>query len=318
MIRASEGMREVLKVLGGYGIEDPRKEAEIILTQCLDLERVALYRDNPVLSPLQVETLGKVLERRGLREPIQYIIGHVDFYGLTIKVGPGVLIPRPETELVVEEVIKTVKSRQSEVITQRLKDPGQSATKERLKVLDLCTGSGCLALAMAKEFPGAEVIGSDVSERALEYARQNALMNGIGNVTFLRGSLFEPLEGMRFDIVVSNPPYIRRTEIETLQPEIKDWEPMEALDGGEDGLRFYRRILLHSGEHLEEGKVVDVPAGQVGRRVEDLAVEVGYREAVATDVAGELVQRDRRNVRPAGHRRHDPQVGRLPRPGRAE
>jgi len=278
VIRASEGMREVSKVLGGYGIEDPRKEAEIILTQCLDLERVALYRDNPVLSPLQVETLRKVLERRGLREPIQYITGHVDFYGLTIKVGPGVLIPRPETELVVEEVIKTVKSRQSEVINQRPKDPGQSTTKRRLKVLDLCTGSGCLALAMAKEFPGAEVIGTDISGRALKYARQNALTNGIENVTFLKGSLFEPLRGMRFDIVVSNPPYIRRTEIETLQPEIKDWEPMEALDGGEDGLKFYREILLSSGEHLEgDGfMVMEVGDGEAGD-VAAIAKSLGFR-----------------------------------------
>ena len=266
MKRASEGMREISMALRGYGIEDPRKEAEIILTQCLGLERVALYRDNPLLSPLQVKTLRKVLERRARREPIQYIIGHVDFFGLTIKVGPGVLIPRPETELVVEEVIKTVKGRQSEVISQRPKDPGPSTMEKRLKVLDLCTGSGCLALALAKEFPGAEVIGTDVSERALEYARQNALTNGIGNVIFLKGSLFEALEGIRFDIVVSNPPYIRRTEIETLQPEIAGWEPMEALDGGEDGLRFYREILLRSGEHLEEDgfMVVEVGDGESG------------------------------------------------------
>lgn len=261
MIRASEGMREVSTILEGYGIEDSRKEAEIIFTQCLGFERVALYRDNPLLSPLQVETLRKVLERREVREPIQYIIGHVDFYGLTIKVGPGVLIPRPETELIVEEVIRTVKSRQSELITQQLKDSGQSTTKRRLKVLDLCTGSGCLALAMAKEFPEAYVVGTDISETALEYARENAQMNGIGNVIFLKGNLFEPLEGMRFDIVVSNPPYIRRANMESLQREIGEWEPMEALDGGEDGLRFYREILDGSRGYMESDGFIVMEMG---------------------------------------------------------
>ena len=259
MIRASEGMREVSTILEGYGIEDSRKEAEIIFTQCLGFERVALYRDNPPLSPLQTEALRRVIERRGRREPIQYIIGHVDFCGLTIKVGSGVLIPRPETELVVEEVIKTVKSRQSEVISQ--KHPGQSTMERRLKILDLCTGSGCLALGLAKEFPKADVVGTDISETALEYARQNAQMNGIGNVIFLKGNLFEPLEGMRFDIVVSNPPYIRRAEIESLQREIGEWEPMEALDGGEDGLRFYREILDGSRGYMERDGFIVMEMG---------------------------------------------------------
>jgi len=259
VIRASEGMREVSTILEGYGIEDSRKEAEIIFTQCLGFERVALYRDNPPLSPLQTEALRRVIERRGRREPIQYIIGHVDFCGLTIKVGSGVLIPRPETELVVEEVIKTVKSRQSEVISQ--KHPGQSTMERRLKILDLCTGSGCLALGLAKEFPKADVVGTDISETALEYARQNAQMNGIGNVIFLKGNLFEPLEGMRFDIVVSNPPYIRRAEIESLQREIGEWEPMEALDGGEDGLRFYREILDGSKGYMERDGFIVMEMG---------------------------------------------------------
>lgn len=270
MIRASEGMREVSMALREWGIEESRKEAEIILTQCLGLERVALYRDDPLLSPFQVEILREVLERRGRREPIQYILGHVNFYGLTIRVGPGVLIPRPETELVVEEVIKTVKGRHSEVVRREREGPGQSAMERRLKILDLCTGSGCLALALAKEFPGAAVIGSDISGRALEYARQNARNNGIDSVTFLKGSLFEPLEGMRFDIVVSNPPYIRRAEIESLQSEISEWEPMEALDGGEDGLTFYREILLHSREHLEKDAFMVMEVGDGESR--DVAV----------------------------------------------
>jgi release factor glutamine methyltransferase len=278
MIRAGEGMREASTILEGYGIEDSGKEAEIIFTQCLGFERVALYRDNPLLSPLQLEALKKILERRRRREPVQYIIGHTDFYGLTIKVGPGVLIPRPETEIVVEEVIETVKGRQSKVFRQSLRDQGQSTTERGLKILDLCTGSGCLALALAKEFPKANVIGTDISEAALGYARQNSQINGIKNVTFLKGSLFEPLEGMQFDIVVSNPPYIRRNELEGLQREISEWEPMEALDGGEDGLRFYREVLLGSRGYMKEDGfiVMEMGDGESGD-VAAMARNLGFR-----------------------------------------
>ncbi|HXX80812.1 MAG TPA: peptide chain release factor N(5)-glutamine methyltransferase [Thermodesulfovibrionales bacterium] len=276
MIRASEGMREVSKALSTYGIEDSWKEAEIILTQCIGLERVVLYRDDPLLSALQVETLRKVLERRGRSEPIQYIIGHVNFFGLTINVGPGVLIPRPETELLVEGVINTFRSHQFRVISQRR--PGHFSTERRLKILDLCTGSGCLALALAKEFPRADVVGTDISETALGYARGNAQMNGIENVTFLKGTLFEPLQGMRFDIVVSNPPYIRRGEIGSLQREIYAWEPLEALDGGEDGLEFYREILLGSMGYLEEGgfMVMEIGDGESGD-VAAMAKNLGFK-----------------------------------------
>ena len=250
--------------LSKYGIEDSRKEAETIMTECLGLERVALYRDDPLLSPFQVDTLRKVVERRGRREPIQYIIGHVNFLGLILEVGPGVLIPRPETELVVEEVIKTVRSLQSKVISQQ--NPGQSDTARRMKILDLCTGSGCLAIALAKAFPRAEVVGTDISETALGYATQNARRNSIGNVTFLKGNLFEPLQGMRFDVVVTNPPYIREAEIRGLQREICEWEPREALEGGSDGLRFYREILLSIGRYMKEGgfMVMEVGDGEAG------------------------------------------------------
>ncbi len=250
-MKALDGLREAAAVLGEYGIEDSCKEAEVVFTHCMEMPKVVLYRDNPTLSPVQREEIRKILERRGKREPLQYIIGHVDFCGLKIHVGPGVLIPRPETEFIVEEAIKAV-TRNALRVTGEGKNASR-ITHHALRILDLCTGSGCLALALAKEFPDAEVFATEVSEKALEYAVMNARVNGIQNATFLKGDLYEPVAGRVFNIIVSNPPYIRKEEIDTLQPEIRGWEPLEALDGGEDGLRFYRGILSGASDYLVRG-----------------------------------------------------------------
>ena len=260
MIKALDGLREVSAILGEYGIEDSHKEAEIIFTRCIEMGKLALYRDNPALSPSQREEIRSILERRGKREPLQYIIGHVDFYGLKIHVGPGVLIPRPETELMAEEAIKAVTRYTLHVTSE---DANSSrVTHYASRILDLCTGSGCLAVALAKEFPAAEVFGTDISEKALEYAMMNASINGIQNVTFLKGDLYEPVKGGTFDIIVSNPPYIGKEEIRTLEPEIREWEPLEALDGGEDGLQFYREILSCAPEYLVQGGSLIMELGQ--------------------------------------------------------
>lgn len=261
MINAIDTLREVSSILKGYGIEAPQKEAEIILA-ILGIERIALYRDNPAISEVQLEELNRVLRRRQRREPLQYIIGHVDFNGLKIKVGPGVLIPRPETELIVEEVIKTADGRQPTVSRSKDSNFRLSPTDHRLNVLDLCTGSGCLALAIAKHHEKSDVVGTDFSLKTLEYARENARINGIRNVTFLQGDLYEPLRGRRFDIIVSNPPYIKREDIDNLAPEIKGWEPVEAVDGGEDGLHFYKRIISQSPDHLSGGGSLILELGQ--------------------------------------------------------
>ncbi|GAB4407239.1 MAG: peptide chain release factor N(5)-glutamine methyltransferase [Thermodesulfovibrionales bacterium] len=277
MISAIDGLREVSQCLSYYGIEEPQKEAEIILSRCIGIERVSIYRDNPVLSPRQIKTIEGVLERRSEREPLQYILGDVDFYGLRIKVGHGVLIPRPETELVVEEVLKMLRSNQ-EIRTRY----------SSLRILDLCTGSGCIALAIARHCPDLKVYGTDVSEKALGYARENRRINSIKNVTFLKGDLYEPVKGMRFDIIISNPPYIRRMDIRNLQPEIKMWEPIEALDGGEDGLQFYREILRHSADYLNNrGSIImEVGSGEA-EDVLRIAEALGLRCAsVIKDYSG--------------------------------
>jgi release factor glutamine methyltransferase len=241
---AIDKLKEVSVFLKSKGIEDAHKESEIILTHALKTDRTVLYRDNPVVTGKNIKDIGEILRRRANREPLQYIIGHVEFCGLKIKVGPGVLIPRPETELIVEEVIKQF-----------------TVHGSRFTVLDLCTGSGCLALALARHIPSSDVYAVDISEKALEYARENARFNGIANVKFLKGNLFEAVKGMRFDIIVSNPPYVKRSDINNLQPEIREWEPLDALDGGEDGLRFYRNIFPLCRKYLKSNGYIVLETG---------------------------------------------------------
>jgi release factor glutamine methyltransferase len=231
------------------GIDDAGREAELIISHCMGTDKTTLYRDNPVIPEDLISKIDGFLKRRAKREPLQYIIGYTEFYGLKINVGSGVLIPRPETELLAEETIKIIKSNLQSPPHPPLTKGGQ---RGGIVVLDLCTGSGCLALALAREFPEAQVYGTDTSEVAIKYANENAELNQIKNVKFLKGSLFEPVKDFKFDIIVSNPPYIRRYDIKSLQPEIKDWEPVEALDGGEDGLDYYRTIIPVARNNLSE------------------------------------------------------------------
>lgn len=284
MMNALDCLKEVSASLRSYGIEDTDKESELILTDCLTnrngIDRLLLYRDNPLLSEVQEKEISSILARRSHREPLQYITGQADFYGLNIKVGQGVLIPRPETELLVEEAIKAVSYQPSAVSRQLL--------KSKINILDLCTGSGCIALAIAKNLPEATVYGTDISQKALAYAGENASTNYVQNITFLCGDLYGPVEGMKFDVIVSNPPYLKTEEINCLQSEIREWEPAAALDGGEDGLRYYRNILNPSVAYLNDSGylLVEIGAGQ-SQAVIEIAESSGLRcEAVIKDYAG--------------------------------
>lgn len=230
----------ILKVLEwtkGYlaekGVENARLEAEWLLCAVLDLDRVALYVnfDKP-LSAAELAAYRAMVGRRAKREPLQYILGSQEFMGLDFEVTPGVLIPRHDTEVLVAEGVKR---------------------GERAKtILDIGVGSGCIAVALAKALPQAEVCGVETSAEALALAQRNVAKYGV-KVTLFEGSLFEPFNGQRFDLIVSNPPYIPSTELETLQPEVRDFEPQQALDGGKDGLDFYRLIIPAAPEHLNPG-----------------------------------------------------------------
>ncbi len=285
-MKALEGLKEISASLNKCGIEEPYKEAVTIVSEIMGLEKVSLYRDNPLLSSEQEAEIRGVVERRRRREPLQYIIGFVDFCGLKIRVGPGVLIPRPESELIVEEALKAV-TRNALNVTSGVQDLSR-ITHHALRILDLCTGSGCLALALAREIPNSYVFGADISEEALDYAVMNAEINGITNAVFVKGDLYEPLDGLRFDLIVSNPPYIRRGEIADLAPEIRGWEPVAALDGGEDGIFFYRSILGRARDYLaEEGSLIVEIGYDEAADVKRIAREAGFRPvSLVEDYAG--------------------------------
>jgi len=230
----------ILKVLDwtkGYlaekGVENARLEAEWLLCAVLDLDRVALYVnfDKP-LSVAELASYRAMVGRRAKREPLQYILGSQEFMGLDFEVTPGVLIPRHDTEVLVTEGVKR----------------GERAGS----LLDIGVGSGCIAVALAKALPQAEVWGVEKSAKALALAQRNVAKHGV-KVTLFEGSLFEPFNGQRFDLIVSNPPYIPTAELDTLQPEVRDFEPQQALDGGKDGLDFYRLIIPAAPEHLNSG-----------------------------------------------------------------
>jgi release factor glutamine methyltransferase len=188
----------------------------------------------------EVDALRTLTLRRGLREPLQYVVGSTSFCGFEIEVNKNVLIPRPETELLAERAWTFLKS---------INPPDET------QVLDLCTGSGCLAIALAAKVPSARLWATDLSEEALAVARRNVERHQLGGRIQLRqGDGFAALDGQGpFDLMVSNPPYIPSAEIEGLDPEVRDFEPRGALDGGADGLDFYRRIAAEAGRFLKPG-----------------------------------------------------------------
>lgn len=285
-----EKVRKVRESLESSGIEDAYREAEMIVAHCLGTDRVLLYKDNPQLPDTVIGEIDEAVKRRSAREPLQYVLGYAEFHRLKIKVGPGVLIPRPETELLVEEALKTVKPKVSFNVSSL-----HALHFTRLRLLDLCTGSGCIALALANELPDAEVYGTDASGDAIGYARENAHLNNIENVIFLGGSLFKPLgeiflpdDPAVFDVITSNPPYIRRNDIQYLQPEIRDWEPGEALNGGEDGLDYYRTIIPGARKYLKEGGylILEMGIGQ-SEEIGRMGREAGFSDITTIrDYAG--------------------------------
>ncbi len=227
--------------------------------------RTVLYRDNPDINKTIASKIDSYIKRRLKHEPLQYILGEVYFFGLRLKIGKGVLIPRPETELLVEEAIKKISDFRFQI--------------SDLKIIDLCCGSGCIALALAKSFPEVEVYATDISDDALRYARDNAHINNIENVFFQNGHLFEPVKGERFHLIISNPPYIKSGDIENLQPEIKLYEPRDAIDGGEDGLDCYREILSQAKDYLyPKGLIMFEIDENQGVILKELAKSYGFKK----------------------------------------
>ncbi len=268
-------MKEIAGLFERNGIEDTAREAEMLIMGLLDIDRAGLYAGDAEIPEDRARHIDDLSVRRIRGEPLQYLIGYVPFYGLTIYVGSGVLIPRPETELLVDEAVKMLILRgKKESENRRIGEFSDS-----FRALDICTGSGCIALAIARHFPEAIVYGVDASEAAMVYATQNALANEVHNVCFKLGDLFEPVNTLHFDCIVSNPPYIRHDEIKTLQREIREHEPRTALDGGRDGLDFYRRIFSDAPAYLKDNGIImlEIGCGQ-SAAIRALALSAGFTE----------------------------------------
>jgi len=236
-----EVLKRSAEFLAKRGVASPRLQVELLLAHLLKMPRMNLYLNfERVLTRAETEALRDAVRRRGQREPLQYIVGSVSFCGLELTVNPHVLVPRPETELLAEHAWKFLQQR---------------ASAAPLRALDLCTGSGCLALALLAHAPQVEVDATDISPDALDVARQNASrLQVLPRIQFHQGDGFAAVPAdRRFDLIVSNPPYIPTAEIETLEPEVRDHEPRGALDGGADGLDFYRRIAAQAGAFLRPG-----------------------------------------------------------------
>jgi release factor glutamine methyltransferase len=227
------------------GIASARLEAQLLLAHVLQCTRTALYTsfDKPLGEP-ELVAYRELIKRRLAGEPVAYLLGEQEFWGLPFYVDASVLVPRPDTETVIE-VARSLRADRS----------------APCRVLDLCTGSGVIAISLAKELRAARVIATELSEAAVALARRNAERNGVADRVEIRhGDLWEPVAGERFDLICSNPPYIASSVIETLQAEVKR-EPRMALDGGPDGMAFYDRICAAARIHLEPGGALVVEHG---------------------------------------------------------
>jgi release factor glutamine methyltransferase len=257
------------------GIENGRPTAEVLLTHCLQCERIDLYLRYD--QPLQADELARfktLIQRRGQREPDAYIIGQKEFWSLPFRVTPAVLIPRPETECLVEAALERY--------------PGNDA----IQVLELGTGSGAISVALARERTNWHFQASDISFEALEVARENARrLLEADNIEFCSGSWFEPFEAQEgfFDLVIANPPYISVGDLAGLEPEVRLFEPSTALDGGADGLTYLRHIIQTAPDFLKPSGWLILEMGyDQGRAVEALGHRCGAYQfiEVAKDYSG--------------------------------
>jgi release factor glutamine methyltransferase len=272
--RPLELARLAAEHLSSKGVEDGRLEAELLLAHVLGLRRLDLYLqfERP-LDEAEVAAYREVIRRRARREPLQYITGEAAFRELVLAVDRRVLIPRPETEVLVGQVLEHART-----------------GAEGLLALDIGTGSGAIALSLLREGPFARVVATDVSPGALEVAAANAATLGLEERLELRlGALWEPIgDGERFDVIVANPPYVRDADRSTLSPEVRDHEPEQALFAGQDGLDVLRQIVAGAGKRLRAGGLLALEVGvDQGAPVAELASAAGLAEPrVVADLAG--------------------------------
>lgn len=248
-------IKESSSLLFSSGIDNPRLEAELIISYYTKLNRLRLLLDgeHKISESKREDIIGSV-RRRCNREPIQYLLGEVCFYGYQFKVKKGVFIPRPESEFLVEEGIKFASG-------------SEGHKKEGLNIVDLCTGSGAVGITLAKEIQYSRIYATDISPLSIEQSSGNARHLGVSDrIDLFMGDLFEPLKNRlpagSVNLIVSNPPYIPTSDINSLPPEVRDHEPRAALDGGRDGLDLIRRIIEGSAEFLIDNGCLLLEVGQ--------------------------------------------------------
>ena len=267
-----EAIQKSTEFLAKKGVESPRLQAELLLAHLLKMPRMKLYLSfERALAPAETDALRELVKRRGRREPLQHITGSVSFCGLEIAVNRQALVPRPETELLAElgwQFLSTLNPQPS-------------------TALDFGTGTGCIAIALAVKCPNAKITATDVSAEALALARENVARHNVaGQIQFFRGDGFAAFStDETFDLIISNPPYIPTGEIATLQPEVRDFDPRAALDGGADGLDFYRRLGREAKSFLKpDGRIMlEFGDGQDGAIRKIFEAEKWIVEAVKED-----------------------------------
>jgi release factor glutamine methyltransferase len=276
-----EAIQKSAEFLAKKGVESPRLQTELLLAHLLKLPRMKLYLNfERTLAPAEVDGLREFIKRRGQREPLQHITGSTSFCGFEIAVNRHALVPRPETELLAELGWEFLSSRGRESAHSTEKNDQRRLTSAAT-ALDFGTGTGCIAIALAAKCPSAKIIATDISADALALAGENAARNNVAErIQFLQGDGFAALKDRwgerprepggnaiadgspgvsphQFDLIISNPPYIPSAEIATLQPEVRDFDPRNALDGGVDGLDFYRKLAAEVKPFLKpNGKIM--------------------------------------------------------------
>ena len=254
------------KILDMAQIVDAKNDAWLLMEMVCKIDKTFYYvhMDEEIAAD-EMKEYESVLKKRAERVPLQYITGEQEFMGLTFHVNSNVLIPRQDTETLVEEALNLAK-------------PG-------MRILDMCTGSGCIIISILKNKTDIKGVGCDISKQALIVAKENAKLNNV-SVAFEHSDLFENIDG-KFDMIVSNPPYIRSAEIPSLMPEVAQFEPIKALDGSEDGLEFYRRIIKESKNYLNtDGYIIFEIGNDQGEAVSNMLTYAGYNNVhVIKDLA---------------------------------
>ena len=226
------------------GVDSPRMEAEVLLAGALGFGREEIYRrPERILNEVEKTVSRDFVGRRVRREPVAHILGHREFWSLDFKITPDVLIPRPETEILIETLLKL-----------QAKLNAEASTGQVRRLLDIGTGSGIIAVVAAREITDCRVTATDLSPDALVLARENADTHDVSDqINFIQGDLFAEVPETLYDFIVSNPPYIETKRLPDLMPDVRNFEPTAALDGGVDGLDFYRRIISKASDYLKEG-----------------------------------------------------------------